>query len=73
MKYATEFITKRQDNNEINRIADFIPLDVSYQKIKIARSLIKYNKPLWSKNKSIYMNFKNVYATYVYNKYKKNK
>ena len=60
-------------NNEINRIADFIPLDVSSQKIKIARSLIKYNKPLWSKNKSIYMNFKNVYATYVYNKYKKNK
>ena len=57
--------------NEINKIAKFVPFDVSEKKINIAKSLVKDTSKIWSKNRSIYMNLKNIYATILYKKYKK--
>ena len=55
--------------NEIDNIANFVPFDVSEKKITIAKSLIKNQNNFWNRKWSFYMNLKNIYATFLYNKH----
>jgi len=56
-------ITVQYDNlrNEIDKIADFIPLNIDDQQIKLAKAIVK-KESLIRLNKSVLYNIKNVYT-----------
>ena len=47
--------------NEIIKIADYMPIEVDDEKVKLAKSFVK-NESLIRFDKSINYNFKNIYA-----------
>ena len=55
---------------EIPRIIDFLSLDISDEKIELARSKINYRNHLWRFDWSLRLNFKNYWSKFIYSIYK---